>query len=213
MPRQRFHPEPPIVDAALAGLPRLVRISPEIRRRGVAALGLAVAAAAYWVLEWLVDQPVAAGRTLAALAVSGPISLVAAIMLSRHRLRAGRETQPPPRLAVYETRADGRDRHIRALTLVLLGAVSLLVFDRMTNGGGTMVGLIVGLALAMGIVDVFESRRWESRDRDGDLRLYVRIPATAMLAGYAPGPVYGLPRDRDDAIPSDAWSDTRALPR
>jgi hypothetical protein len=112
-----------------------------------------------------------------------------------------RETLPPPRLSVYETVADGRERRARFGGIVLLGAVVLLVFDRVTNGDGTMAGLLTGLFVAAGAVDLGEARRWRGAERDRDARLYVLIRANAMVARFGRAEIYEERRPDQDRRP------------
>lgn len=187
-----------MADAILAELPRLVRVGPEVRRRGVVFLGIAASVTAYWLLGWLLDQPLQLARTLFALAVSAPLSLAFAAVIARRRLReGGRNPLPPPRMSVYETRADARQRHARAMSVLLLGVVALLAFDRLTGGGGTMPGLLVGLTAANGAADLVEARRWGKVEVARRLRLFILIPARALLGGFAPSDVYALPGGDD----------------
>jgi hypothetical protein len=192
------------LDGTLADLPRLVPVAAELRRRGRMQLGLGISVAAYWLLGWALDQPVQLGRTLFALAVSGPISILFAALAARARLRAAdRQPVPPPRMSVYETRADARERHARAMSLLLLGVVALLVFDRLTGGAGTMAGLIVGLTIAVGAVDLVEAGRWSRIERRERLRMHLLLPARALLGGFGQAEIYSLPGGDGTGPPQD----------
>lgn len=204
-----------MADAAFAGLPRLVRSSDELRWRGGAAIALAVAVAAYWTLDWLLDQPVEAGRTGLSFAVALIGATTVASVNSGRRLREGlAATLPPPRLSVYETRADARERRVRLTGIVVTGALVLLVFDRVTGGGGGMAGLLAGLFAGVGGVDRLEARRWAQAARARRAQLYLMVRPPAMVASFGLTQVYeasrgddiepvgragglGIPRDRE----------------
>jgi hypothetical protein len=186
----------------LAGLPRLVRVAEEIRWRGQASLSLGVAVAAYWAMSWLLGDPVDPIRGGISAAAVAALTLALCGLSSASRVREGlRETLPPPRLSVYETVADGRERRARFGGIVLLGAVVLLVFDRVTNGDGTMAGLLTGLFIAAGAVDLGEARRWRTAERDRDARLYVLIRANAMVARFGRAEIYEERRPDPDRRP------------
>lgn len=181
--------------AVLAGLPRLVPVVIELRRRALTSLGIAVCAALFALAGWLLDQPLDLRRCLIGLAAAGPLSLVGAAILARARLRAGRVSTPPPGMAVYETTADGRDRHMKVVMLAILAVVSLLALDRFSAGMGTMAGLITGLCGAVGIVDLVEARGWERLVREQRSRIYVLLPGAALIAGFGAWRAYQLPAD------------------
>jgi hypothetical protein len=179
----------------LAGLPRLVRVADEVRARGQATLSVGAAVGAYWVCVWLLDEPVAPLRTLVSLLVAGlPASLLASMGSGRRLAAASGDLLAPPRLAVYETIADGRERRARLGGILLLAAVVLLIFDRLTEGGGTMAGLTIGFFSGIGIVDLMEARRWLEAERARAARLYVIVRPHAMVASYGPTEVYEVPR-------------------
>jgi hypothetical protein len=189
-------------NAMLAGLPRLVRVAEEVRARGQATLSVGAAVAAYWVCLWLLDQPVSPLRTLIALLIAGlPASLMASVGSGRRLAAVRKDLRPPPRVAVYETIADGRERRARLAGILLLAAVVLLVFDRLTTGEGTMAGLTTGFFISVGVVDLLEARRWAEAERARAVRLYVVVRPNAMVASYGPTDVYEVPRadaDRDE---------------
>jgi hypothetical protein len=189
-------------DAMLAGLPRLVRVAEEMRWRGGAGVAIALAVAAYWLTQWLLDADVRGLETLVSLLAVSVLTAGVAGLASAGRMRdALRETRPPPRLAVYETQADGRERHARFTGIVLLGAVVLLVFDRVTGGGGVMAGLLAGLFGTAGVVDRWEARRWLAAERARDSRLYLLIRPNAMVAKFGRSEVYEAPRRDPDREP------------
>jgi hypothetical protein len=202
-------------NAMLAGLPRLVRVADEVGARGQATLSVGLAVGAYWVCLWLLDQPVSPLKTLVSLLIAGlPASLMASVGSGR-RIAAGRgELRPPPRLAVYETLADARERRARLAGILLLAAVVLLIFDRLTAGEGTMAGLTVGFFASIGLVDLLEARRWAETERARGVRLYVIVRPNAMVARYGPAEVYEVPRadaNRDEepvgsGLDADPWA-------
>jgi hypothetical protein len=190
-------------DAMLAGLPRLVRVGEELRWRGQTAATIGAAMVAYWTTAWLLDQSLRPLETLiSALVVAILTGLTAGLASGRRVPEALEETKPPPRLSVYETHADGRERRARAAGIVLLGVVVLLVFDRVTDGGGVMAGLLAGFFGASGIVDWREARRWVAAERERDARLYLLIRANALVARFGRTEIYEVrrsdrERDRD----------------
>lgn len=194
-----------MADAALAGLPRLVRVTEEVRMRGVAALGIGTAAAGWWMLAYLIDQDVSVLKTLVAGGAVGVVTLVIAAVFSSRRLSGAREVRRPPSNAVYETMADGRERRVRLASIVVFGVIVLLAFDRLTGGAGEMAGLVAGLFLPVGAVDVLEARSWAAleRMREDAQGLYVLVRPQALMASMASPEVYERPRgDRQEALPS-----------
>jgi hypothetical protein len=189
-------------NAMLAGLPRLVRVADEVRARGHATLSVGVAVGVYWVCLWLLDQPVSPLRTLVSLLIAGlPASLMAAVGSGRRLATVQKELKPPPRVAVYETFADGRERRARLAGILLLAAVVTLIFDRLTNGQGTMAGLTIGFFTSIGIIDLLEARHWLEAEGARNVRLLVVVRPHAMVASYGPTDVYEVPRadgDRDE---------------
>ena len=175
-----------------------------MRWRGTACLAVAASVAGYWLIGWLVDQPGELRATLVALAAAAPISMIFAAVISRGRTKHGMAALlPPPSISVYETSADARDRHARALSLLLLGVVSLLAFDRATGGAGTMAGLVVGLTGAVGLVDLVEARRWTQLEGSERLRLHILLPARALVGGTSPSSIYALPSGDDPPAEAD----------
>lgn len=192
-------------DTALAGLPRLVRVADEVRTRGLSLLALAGAVALYWVLAWLVDEPVdpvVTGLNMAAILV--PV-LILSLVVSRRRLREGLHAATrPPRLSVHETRADARERRTRLIAFVSVAVVVLLLFDRATDGDGRMAGLMAGLFVGAGLAEWLESRAWHRAETSRGSRLYVLVRPHALMSPFGVTEVYevvrsdGHDRDRDD---------------
>jgi hypothetical protein len=188
-----------MADTALAGLPRLVRATEEVRMRGVAAVGIGVAAAGWWMLAWLLGQELSALRSALALAGVGVPALLLAGLASGRRLRAAADPLPPPRPVVYETLADGRERRTRLAGIVVFGVIILMMFDRLYGGAGEMAGLVAALFIPVGVVDLMEVRTWArlERDRDGG-DLYLLVRPHALMPPMGAGEVYERPRgDRE----------------
>ena len=165
-----------------------------MRWRGMACLAVAASVAGYWLIGWLVDQPVGFRASLVSVAVALPISLVFAAVISRSRVKQGMAAAlPPPTSSIHETSANARDRRVRALTLLFLGVVSLLVLDRVTGGVGTAAGIVVGATAAVGAVDLVEARRWSRREATERLRLHLLLPARALVGGLSPSSIYATP--------------------
>jgi hypothetical protein len=191
-------------NTALAGLPRLVRVTDEVRLRGQTAVVIAVSVAAYWALAWVTDEPLDLLTTGANFAVVAMLAGAIAAFVSVRRVREGLESPPrPPTLCVHETRAAARERRTRLLGPVVLGVILLIVFDRATDGGGRMAGLVAGLFLAVGAVDWWESRRWRAAEKARGSLLYVLVRATALVAPYGVTDVYEMARPTDEYAPRD----------
>jgi hypothetical protein len=188
-------------ESALAGLPRLVRVANELRFRGQAGLGIAVATAGFWAFSWLLDEPMRELQSLLALVVTGaPTLLISYLTAGRRFDEALRRTLPPPRSSVHETHADARDRRTRLAGIVLTGVIVLLMFDILTDGGGVMAGLVVGLFGALGLIDRIEAERWERAEQERDARLFLLIRPHALSTRFGTAQVYELrrpSRDRD----------------
>ena len=191
-------------ESALAGLPRLVRVATELRFRGQAALGIAVATAGFWSASWLLNEPLRPLETLLALLAIGLPTLLVSFLTGGRRVdEALRRTLPPPRASIHETHADARDRRTRLAGIVLTGVIVLLMFDILTEGGGIMAGLVVGLFGGLGLVDRIESERWERAEREREARLYLLIRPHALSTRFGTAQVYELrrpSRDRDLAF-------------
>jgi len=190
-----------VADSVLAGLPRLVRVRDEVRMRGIAALGIGAATVGWWMLAWLLNEGVDGLRFIAAVAVIGIPSLIAAWLLSRRRVRVAGEFQAPPRNAVYETIAAARERRTRLAGVVLFAVIILMIFDRFSHGAGEMAGLVAGLFIPFGIVDIRESHHWTALEREHhDTRLYVIMRVHALMAPFSPDAVYERPRSDAEVV-------------
>jgi len=190
-----------VADTVLAGLPRLVRVRDEVRMRGIAALGIGAATVGWWMLAWLLGEGVDGLRFGLAVVGIGVPALIAAWLISRRRLRVAREFQAPPRSAVYETIAAARERRTRLSGVVLFGVIILMIFDHFSHGAGEMAGLVAGLFIPFGVIDVRESRQWTALEREHhDTRLYVLVPAHAMMAPFSPEAVYERPRSDAEVV-------------
>jgi hypothetical protein len=188
-----------VADAALAGLPRLVRVVEEVRVRGITGVGIGAAAAGWWMAAWLLGQEVDALRTLLGAAAVGIPTLVVSGLASRRRLAAADLLRPPPRPVVYETPADGRERRTRLAGIVVFGVIILIMFDRLRGDGGEMAGLVAGLFLAVGVVDLMEAGSWERLTRDRRADIYLMVRPHALMAHMGAGEVYERPRgDREE---------------
>lgn len=191
-------------ESALAGLPRLVRVATELRFRGQAALGIAVATAGFWAASWLLNEPMRPLETLLALLATGVPTLLVSLLTGGRRVDdALRRTLPPPRASIHETHADARDRRTRLAGIVLTGVIVLLMFDILSEGGGIMAGLVVGLFGGLGLVDRLESERWERAEHEREARLYLLIRPHALSTRFGTAQVYELRRpspDRDLAF-------------
>lgn len=195
-------------NTALAGLPRLVRVNDEVRLRGQTAVAIAVSVAAYWVLAWLVDEPLDLVTTAANFGVVAALAGSLAGFVSVRRVREGLAAPPrPPALCVHETRAAAKERRTRLIGPVVLGVIVLLIFDRATEGGGRMAGLVAGLFLAVGAVDWWESRRWRAAEKARGSLLYVLVRATALVSPYGVTDVYEVARPTDEYAERDPETD------
>ncbi len=188
-----------MADALLAGLPRIARVAEEVRLRGWLALAAAGAVAAWWTIQWLLDQPLQPGRTWLFALVVAVLAGISGLVNVPRRLREGlREPRLPTARVVYETRADGRDRRIRLSGAVFLSAIVILMFDRLADWEGVTAGVIVGVAVGVGLADLFEARRWHRAEREREATLYVRIGPRALVASYGMADIFEVPREPDD---------------
>lgn len=187
-----------MADTMLAGLPRLVRVSEETRVRGTGAVGIGAAAAGYAMLAWLLGQPIDGAKALAAAFIVGVPAALLATRASRRRLAHTDEVDLAPRMTVYETLADGRERRTRFASIIGTGVVVLMTFDSFTDGQGLMAGLVAGLFVGVGVVDLAETRTWHELERKRARGLYVIVRPHAMVASYGATEVYERPGgDRD----------------
>ena len=187
-------------ETLLAGLPRIARVAEEVRLRGWLVLAVGGAVAAWWTIQWLLDQPLQPGRTwLIALVVVVLASVAGLVNVSR-RIREGlRAPRFPTSRVVYETRADGRDRRIRLSGGVFLSAIVILMFDRLAGWEGVTAGVLMGIAVGVGGGDLLEARRWERAEREREADLFVRIGPTALVASFGVADIYEVPNPPDDA--------------
>ena len=191
-----------MADALLAGLPRIAPVAEEVRLRGLLALTVGGAAAAWWTVQWYLDQPVETGRTWLFALVVAVLSGVSVAVNVPRRVRDGlKDARFPTSRVVYETRADGRDRRIRLSGAVFLTVIVLLMFDQLAEWGGVTAGIVVGALAALGVADLVESRRWAKAERERDADLYVRIGPRALVAGFGEVQIYEVPSPPDDARP------------
>jgi hypothetical protein len=180
----------------LAGLPRISRASDEIRVRGWLAVAVAVATVGWWVVQWFVNQPLEPRR-------DGLVALVLAVvgghlgwLNQRRRVRVGlRDPRRPSPRVVYETRADAGARRIRLSGAVFLTVMVVLAFDTLARWGGISAGIVVGAALAAGLADLAESRRWRVAERQRRTELYLLVKSDAFVASYGEPEVYEVPPD------------------
>lgn len=184
-----------MADALLAGLPRIVRVAEEIRLRGWLALSVAGAVAAWWTIQWLLDQVLQPARTGMFALVITVLGVGLGLANIPRRMRDGLEAPRSPNArVVYETRADGRDRRIRLSGAVFLSVIVVLMFDRLAAWEGVTAGGVGGVALAAGIGDLVEARRWHRAERERDSELYVRLGPHALVASYSSAEIYETPR-------------------
>ncbi len=191
-----------MADAALAGLPRIVRAHDEVRWRGQVLATLGMASLSYWLILWLVGGPV---QALPAGIVAGAgllLALALGAITSRRRVAHGLLTLRPPRGVVHETPADARERRARAATIMFLGVGVLLLLDTLVSGIGATAALVAGAGLGAGIIDRLEARRWERAEDAREVRIFLVLRPTALIASMGVQDAYALPRARtagDDA--------------
>ncbi len=180
-----------MADALLAGLPRIIRAADEVRLRGLLALALAFAAAAWWTIQWLLDQPVDPERTWSIALIVAVLGGIIGAFNAPWRLREGlRETRRPNVRVVYETRADGAERRTRLSGAVFLTVIVVVTIDALAGWGGVVAGVVIGATLVAGLCDLWESRRWAAEERERDADLYVAISGNALVAGYGRPVIY-----------------------
>jgi hypothetical protein len=176
-----------MVDGALAGLPRLVRLVDECRWRGATSIGTAIAVTGWWVASWLLEQPVEPVRAaISAAAVLLPTLALAVPAARRRAAAAAKEALPVPRGCVYETRASVRDRRRRLAAIVVTGVLALIVFDIVIGQAGVMAGLLAGLLAGTGIADRVEARTWTRAEAARGTRLFALIRHDALTVGFGP---------------------------
>ena len=182
-----------MADTALAGLPRIVRASAEISWRGQAMMSLGLASACYWTVVWLVDGPVQPLEAGIVFAASLLMTLVLGGITSRRRVTHALTHVLSPHAMVHETPADARERHARAASVLLLGAVVLLVLDTVISEVGATAALLAGAGIGIGIVDRAEARRWTQAEESRSARLFLMIRPTALLVRFGATDVFELP--------------------
>lgn len=193
-----------MADAALAGLPRIVRADDEIRWRGQVLTSLGLASLSYWIILWLVEGPVDplfAGIVFAAALL---FALVLGGLTSRRRFAHAMLTLRPPRSVVHETVADARERRVRAATVMFLGVGILLLLDTFVSDVGATAALVAGAGIGGGIIDRLEARRWVQAEEEHESRIFLMLRPNALIARMGIQDAYELPRGRrdgDDAPP------------
>ena len=185
-----------MADVLLAGLPRILRAFDETRMRGWLALALSASAAGWWLVQWLLDQPLEPGKTGLVAVVVAAVGGHLGWLNVRRRLRRGlADTSTPTPRVVYETRADAGARRIRFSGAVFLTAMIVLVFDTLATWYGISAGVVAGAALALGVADLWESRLWRRAERERRSELYLLVNANALVATYGEPRVYEVPPD------------------
>lgn len=200
-----------MADAALAGLPRIVRAHDEVRWRGQVLTTLGLASLSYWLILWLAGGPV---QGLPA-GIVGAAAFVLALGLgaatSRRRVAHGLLTLRPPRGVVHETPADARERRVRAATIMFLGVGVLILLDTLVSNIGATSALVAGAGVGAGIIDRLEARRWERAEDDRDLRIFLMLRPNALIASMGVQDAYALPkargaRDDEPGGTQDPWA-------
>jgi hypothetical protein len=154
-----------------------------------------VVVAAYWGATWLVGETVEVARTALAFAAAAVPTLLIVSLSSGRRIRESlSRSTPAPRASVHETHASSRDRRLRLAAVVLTGIVALLLFERFTDGGGVMAGLIAGLLAALGVAEWLEAGHWEAAERERETRIFVLIRPDALTPRLGALDVYETPR-------------------
>ena len=116
--------------------------------RGWLALALSASAAGWWLVQWLLDQPLEPGKTGLVAVVVAAVGGHLGWLNVRRRLRRGpADTSTPTPRVVYETRADAGARRIRFSGAVFLTAMIVLVFDTLATWYGIRAGVVAGAAL------------------------------------------------------------------
>lgn len=199
-----------MADAALAGLPRIVRAHDEVRWRGQVLTTLGMASLSFWLILWLAAGPVQALPSAIVGAAALVLALVLGAVTSRRRVAHGLLTLRPPRAMVHETIADARERRVRAATIMFLGAAVLILLDTLVSDIGATSALVAGAGVGAGIIDRREARRWEDAEDQRDLRIFVLLRPGALIAGMGVQDAYALPRaraprDDDPTGATGAW--------
>jgi hypothetical protein len=180
----------------------MVGAAEELRWRGTAAVGLAVAAAGFWLLNWLLGQSVdVLWSVFGLLAAAAPAAIALALTAPRRVDRALDDTRPPPRASLYETPAAARERRTKLVGIVVTAVVVLLALDRLT-GGGVMAALVAGLAAALGTADLRDATRFVMAEQEREARLFLMIPANALSARFGTSQVYEEPQSGGRRLPT-----------
>ena len=193
-----------MADAALAGLPRIVRADDEIRWRGQVLTSLGLASLSYWIILWLVDGPVEPAFAGIVFGAALLFALVLGGVTSRRRFAHAMLTLRPPRSVVHETPADARERRVRAATVMFLGVGILLLLDTLVSEVGATAALVAGAGIGAGIIDRLEARRWALAEDEHESRIFLVLRPNALIARMGIQDAYELPRGRrgdDDAPP------------
>lgn len=183
-----------MADAALAGLPRIVRADAEVRWRGQLLAYMGVASLCFWTILWLLEGPVRPLEAGIVFAVALVMALVLGGVTSRRRYAHAMQSLRRPRAVVHETLADARERRVRASTTIFLGAIILLVLDTAISQVGATAALLAGAGIGMGVIDLLEARRWERAERERRSRIYLMLRPNALLARFGVQDAYELPR-------------------
>jgi hypothetical protein len=172
-----------------------VRVADEARWRGQSAVATAIVVGLFWGATWLVGETIEPVRTALAFAVVALPTFAFATVGGVRRIEgAVVRSTPPPRASVHETPASSRERRLRLAGIVLTGIIALLIFERFTDSGGVLAGLIAGLLLALGTADWREAAVWEAAERERESRIYVLIRAGALTPRLGIREVYEAPR-------------------
>ena len=192
-----------MADAALAGLPRIVRADDEVRWRGQVFLFLGFASACFWTILWLLDGPVRPLESGVVFAAGLVMALALGGITSRRRFTHAMTTLRRPRSVVHETLADGRERRVRASTTIFLGATVLVVLDTAVSQVGATAALLAGIGIGAGVIDRLEARRWAHAEKERGSRIFLMLRPNALLARLGMQDAYELPRSTraDDDVP------------
>jgi len=192
-----------MADAALAGLPRIVRADDEIRWRGQVLTSLGLASLSYWIILWLLEgpvDPVFAGIVFGAALL---FAFVLGAVTSRRRFAHAMLTLRPPRSMVHETVANSRDRRVRAAAMMFLGVGILLLLDTVVSDVGATAALVAGAGIGAGIIDRLEARRWAQAEDERESRIFLLLRPNALIARMGAQDAYELPRGRRDDEPPE----------
>ncbi len=192
-----------MANAALAGLPRIVRADDEVRWRGQVLVFLGLASASSWTILWLLDGPVRPLEAGVVFIAALVMSLALGGITSRRRFTHAMTTLRRPRSVVHETPADARERRVRAATIIFLGATVLLLLDSVVSQVGATAALLAGIGIGAGVIDRLEARRWAQAEEERGTRIFLMLRPNALLARFGMQEAYELPRSAraDDDVP------------